>query len=326
MMTNPDLTYLKGALGLDAKVNRWSNTTSLPLYVRSQAEILALEACGAHFLLARLTEEVTLPEIKRLHAQLSKRVDVPVVVSVPDANARQRKALVSQGVPFICAGRQVFLPFLGMASTEWGKDRLASKRRGKLSPKAQQAAIWGVVMGSSYTLLELREAAHMSASQASDATSELIDRGLARREKRGRTVIITPVGADVLLEDNMACLSTPVLRTIFVPRDQEVDDLPDAGETELAARGMLNPPTIRQKALSRRDSKGFEKLEILEGELPDEETAQIQIWKYDPVFSDFERVDAVSLALSLANITDERVESEISSLFGGRELPWQQAL
>ncbi len=324
-MAYRDMKYLKDALGFDAVAEKWRGADSLPLYLKSQVEVLEVEASGARFLLARPGEEASLPELKRLHAQLSKRAGVPVAVSAPGANARQRKALVSQGVPFVCAGRQASLPFLGTASTEWGKGRLESKRGKKLSPKAQQAAIWGALKGKSYTLSELREATGMSAGQASDAAGELADRGLAQRAKDGRTVTVSPAGADVLLGDSMAFLSSPVLRTMFAVRQPATEALPDAGETALAARGALNPPPVPQKAASRGEAKGLGPLEVVDGELPDSETMQVQVWKYGPLFTGSDRIDDISLALSLASSADERIEDEIASLFG-REHPWQQAL
>lgn len=324
-MADRDLEYLKDALGLNAEAEIWPGTSSLPLHLRSRIDVLAIESGGMSFLLARPTGETSLSELKRLHTQLTKRTGIHVAVSAPNANARQRKALVSQGVPFVCAGKQTSLPFLGIASTEWGKGKLERKRGDKLSPKAQQAAVWGALRGEAYTLSELREATSMSASQASDATGELADRGLARRSKDGRTVVVIPVRADELLLRGMESLSSPILRTVFAAKCPRTEALPDAGETALAARGALNPPSVRQKAVSRSEAKAFKSLEVLDGELPDNETVLIQVWKYGPLFSGSDSIDGISLALSLAGSADERVEGEIASLFG-RELPWRQAL
>ncbi len=66
-------------------------------------------------------------------------------------------------------------------------------------------------------------------------------------------------------------------------------------------------------------------LEVADGELPDNETAMIQVWRYAPVFADSSRVDNLSLALSLAAIDDERIQLEVDRMFG-KEYPWQEAL
>ena len=323
-MLDEDLKYLKDALGLDVEAKRWPEVDSLPLYLRSAATVFAVEAGGASFLLVRPVEDATLPDVKRLYAQLLKRSHDIVVVSVPTANARQRKALVAQGVPFICAGRQAFLPFLGVASTEWGKAGLEARRRVKLTPKAQQAAIWGALRGGSYTLSELRAATGMSASQASGALRELSDRGMAARAKNGKTVIVTPIGTDELLGEHMGSLSSPRVRSMHVKRGVLVEALPDAGESALAARGTLNPPPICQKAVDRTAAKELEPFEVLDGELPDCETVLVQIWRYSPLFVGSDEIDEISLGLSLAG-GDERIEEEIYLLFG-KEYPWRKAL
>lgn len=287
-------------------------------------KILAANANGKEFLLAQPAEAETLPELKRLHAQLATRTDIPVVVSAPEADSRQRKALVAQGVPFICAGKQASLPFLGAASTEWGKAKLEKPRKAKLTPTAQQAAIWGALHGGPYTLAELREATGMSASQASIAVEDLVARGMASRNKKGRTVTVTPINQDELLDRYMPHLSSPVLRTVFMRRDTATEVLPDAGENTLAAHSALNPPAVTQKAASRAEEKALSSLKILEGELSDDETMQVQIWKYAPLFTDADQIDSISMALSFAGNDDERIESEIDSLFG-RELAWREA-
>lgn len=100
MEMNEALTYLQEALGLSAKAKTWPGSAHLPLHLRS-IEVRAVDANGFSFLLASLPTGVGLPEAKRVYSQLALRAEVPVVVSFPDADARQRKALVAQGIPFV---------------------------------------------------------------------------------------------------------------------------------------------------------------------------------------------------------------------------------
>lgn len=323
-MLNDDIKYLRDALGVDAEGQAWMKKSSLPLFLRSSVEVAVVNTCGISFLLARPLQNTSLPDVKRLYSQLKKWSGALAAVSVPAADARQRKALVAQGIPFICAGRQIALPFLGMASTEWGKGKLEKSANIKLPPKAQQAAIWGAQRGKNYTLANLREATNMSNSEASNAVGELVQRGMASRSKSGREVVVTPIGINELLDGHMSALSSPVLKTIWVSRCDWAEELPDAGETALADRSSLNPPAIVQKAVSWKRGKEFAAIELLEGELPDDDLLQIQVWKYDPLADDSEKVDDISLALSLASIEDERVEASIDSLFG-KEYPWRKA-
>lgn len=319
-----EIRYLKNALGIEPQEREWQEAVALPLYLKSNLDISMVDDSGTAFLLARLKDEISLPGMKQAYAQLLQRTELPVVLSVPYANARQRRALVSQSIPFVCAGRQAYLPFLGMASTEWGKAKLELPKKEKLSPKAQQAAIWGAIVNKPYSLSELRLVTGMSASQASEATEELERFRLASRTKSGRSISVSPISADDLLDNSMALFSSPVVKTIAVRRVASTDSLPDAGETALAQRTSLNAPLVRQKAVARSAAKDLERHQVLEGELPDEETLGIQIWKYPPVFKGKTSIDDISLSLSLADNGDERVESEINSLFG-KEYPWHEA-
>ena len=114
MEMNEALIYLQEALGLSAKAKTWPGFARLPLHLRA-IEVRAVDANGFSFLLASLPTGVGLPEAKRVYSQLALRAETPVAVSLPDADARQRKALVAQGIPFVCPGRQAFLPFMGTA-------------------------------------------------------------------------------------------------------------------------------------------------------------------------------------------------------------------
>ncbi len=321
-----ELAYLKEALGFEAQASDYIGADDLPLFLRTCNDIRLFAVNGSRFVVVRPTGGASLPDLKRLHAQLQRRIDMPVAVSAPHADARQRKALVRQGIPFICVGRQTFLPFLGAASTERGKVKVSreSSASGKLSPKAQQAAVWGALHGSPYTVAALRDATAMSASQASDALSDLVERGMAKRSKSGRAVTVTPASVDDLLSNHMAALSSPVASTLAVA-SSGTDNLPDAGESALAARSMLNPPSIAQKAAPRGARARLLEREVLEGELPDSKTSEVQIWRYGPLFTGETQVDRISLALSFAASDDERIGAEVTSLFG-KEYPWHEAL
>lgn len=212
MEMNEALIYLQEALGLSAKAKVWPGSARLPLHLRA-IEVRVVDANGFSFLLASLPTGVGLPEAKRVYSQLALRAETPVVVSFPDADARQRKALVAQGIPFVCPGRQAFLPFMGTACTERGGARFRNHAT-KMSPNAQAAAIWGAAQ-EPYRPYDLCRALGISASRASEAITELVDRGLAKRERRERRVVVFPVAVDLLLSEHMAELSSPVSKVCF---------------------------------------------------------------------------------------------------------------
>lgn len=135
MEMNEALIYLQEALGLSAKARTWPGSARLPLYLRA-IEVRAVDANGFSFLLASLPTGVGLPEAKRVYSQLALRAETPVVVSFPDADARQRKALVAQGIPFVCPGRQAFLPFMGTALHGEGQCPVSQSRDQDVTQRA----------------------------------------------------------------------------------------------------------------------------------------------------------------------------------------------
>lgn len=79
---------------------------------------------------------------------------------------------------------------------------------------------------------------------------------------------------------------------------------------------MLTTPKTEQRAVSKRALGNYVFDEAQLGELPDEETVQIQVWAYDPRIAGGSAVDDVSLALTLVGEGDERVIGQLNALFG----------
>lgn len=83
---------------------------------------------------------------------------------------------------------------------------------------------------------------------------------------------------------------------------------------------MLTAPPIERKAASRKRLKDLPFTEVLRGEIDDNDAIELQVWKYEPLVAGGKVVDDVSLALSLADSGDERVEKELNGLFGEEDL------
>ena len=197
--------------------------------------------------------------------------------------------------------------------------------RPRCPPNAQARRNRGGAAQEPYRPHDLCRALGISASRASEAITELVDRGLARRERRERRVVVLPVAVDLLLSEHMAELSSPVSKVFLQGRRRR--------STILLTPGRRRSPRVRcslhrawnKKAVLRSAWRQLSDLEVADGELPDNETAMIQVWRYAPVFAGSSRVDDISLALSLAAIDDERIQLEVDRMFG-KEYPWQEAL
>jgi hypothetical protein len=316
------IAYLSESLGLKVTSKAWDFPKTAPIFLKAAAEYRLCSCSGKEFVAAFPKGGESLPELKRIPTQLSRHTELPVVLVCMDIDSRQRRALVSQGIPLIVPGKLAYLPFLALAASA------AAERRaydGKLSGRAQAAFVTIIANSDIASAYELRNVTGLSASTVSRAIDELCQHGLLQRGKKGRDVVFTrDTGRNVLLRKAMPFLASPVERSIFVEATEKVADFPDAGESALAARSMLGFPKIKQKAISKKSFGHQNVREVLEGELPDTDTVELQLWTYEPLIAGLGRIDDVSLAASLAGLDDERINGELDRLFEEDGL-WQKA-
>lgn len=306
------ISYLKEEMGLPITALEWEGTSHLPLYLAKAAKYHLCGCNGIDFITAEIKQGSSLPELKRISVQISSRTNLPVVL-VTQIDARQRKALVSQGIPFVVPGRQAFLPMLGFIANA---RRDLSPLSKVMAPSAQAALVALVANPDLQTSEELMEMTGMPSSSVSRALDDLSRRGLINKSKQARRVIIECDGSkNQLIKRAMDCLQNPVARVMYARRSKDAGFLPLAGESALSERSLLTPPKVECRALSKKALKTNKFEEIQLGELPDEETIQLQIWTYDPLVAGRGEIDDVSLALTLIDTEDERVIGQLNALF-----------
>ena len=111
----------------------------------------------------------------------------------------------------------------------------------------------------------------------------------------------------------------PVQKRIHVQDRVELAPLPLSGESALAKWSMLNPPAIQCRAISRKEYKQLEGIEEIDPAWSNSsDYIQLELWKYDPkVLADHAGVDVISLALSLRENSDERIEKSVEEMMEG---------
>jgi DNA-binding MarR family transcriptional regulator len=311
-------SYLKDTLGLQISSEKWELPSSLPMFLRNAADYSLCLSNGIEFLVAQPIGESTLPELKRIPHQLARYTDLRIVLVSDEIDSRQRKALVSQGISFVVPGKQVYLPFLALVVTAETNRRSYD---GPISARAQAAFVTLIANPGIDTAATLLEITKMSASNITRAVDELAQRELIERGKHGRKVTIAfDNSGNALLRRAMPLLSSPVVRSFYAASDFVTAKLPDAGESALAKRSLLVSPRIVQKAVFKNELTEFSFAEVLEGELHDSKTVQIQVWSYAPLVARFATIDDVSLALSLVPEDDERIFGQLNELFNEEDL------
>ena len=89
---------------------------------------------------------------------------------------------------------------------------------------------------------------------------------------------------------------------------------PFAGLDALARMSMLNPQKRSVRAISRTEARKLEAQFVKDMDrVRDENLAEIQVWEYNPeLLSKNGTVDVLSLALSLGDSNDTRVEQAMT--------------
>ena len=258
------------------------------------------------------------------HAGLVRAaVDAIVVFVAPALSPHRRARLIRHGVAFVVPGNQLFIPELAIDLREHFRAR-RQPRVGSLSPAAQAVLF--------HRLLRLDEAAttpsliatplRYSAMSIGRAFDELVDRGLAHTETRGKERHLRfKAEGRPLFEAARDLLRSPVRTEKFVYHMSDGGTLKRAGETALAELTVLSPPPLRTFAVAASDwKKTADDYGIFETEA-DEAQCIVETWTYDPAgLSGALIVDRLSLYAQFRGHRDERVSMAAERLL--EEVAW----
>lgn len=241
-------------------------------------------------------------------SKLQESLGLPVVYASASAEAHDIQRLAAAGVAFAIPGRCIFLPDMGIAL----KTRAASGEvfRETFSVAAQLVAL-SVLLRKVPPVLTFGEAVKASGySRAAvvHALRELEHFGACDRKGRGGGMTFSFRPGKELWELDRHCFFNPCKRVAGA------GGLPpgavSAGVDALAELADLNPGEPRTYAVPM---KGFAPPSGRELS-PDTARYAIQLWRYPPTFLGGDRIDVLSLALSLRDNRDDRVQMAVDRL------------
>ncbi len=311
------LDYLTKTLGLSASVESWPEAERLPLYLQNGKKYSFLYIEDVKCLLVEVDENgFSLPAFRKQMAKLLPQPEF-IVLCFKHLNSRQRKALIEARMPFIVPGSQIYLPFIGIVLQERMKSVVTAPK--KLSPGAQLILLLLIYepVGSPFRKIDLAKQLDMSAMTVTRAVQELTALELVCVDRKGRNDwVITKEGGRSLYEKALPYLIDPVQKRICVRRNKAFSGLLMAGEYALGSRTLLNGPDVECRAISRKEFKRIEGIEEVDPAWTNtQDYVQLEVWKYDPKPLAFHgAVDVISLALSLRDVKDERVEQAVEEM------------
>jgi len=312
------IDYLKEILGLKVKIEKWNIEKNLPIYLQNKREYYVLSICEEQNLIVKiLSDEFSLPTFQKQIVQLKKYTDMQIILWLDNITSYQRKSLIKNQILFVIPDSQLYIPSMGICLKEHFQNKPLKVE--KLTAMAQYIILYLIYnpQSISYNQAELAARLNISAMNVSRGVQELSELGLVDTESQGRNKLVQPVSYGKDLYDLAAeYLQSPIQKKIYVAYEKAYDNFPIAGEEALARKTMLNPPKQKIRALDKKKMQIISEDAIIDPNwIIDEEYIEVELWKYNPdLFVKDGMVDVISLALSMKNVEDERVEEQIMEM------------
>ena len=312
------LDYIENVLGLKASLKKWNDQKKLPIYLQSNREYYKMDICGAKCLVIKLSaDEFSLSSFQKQILQLKKYAEEPIVLWFDNITAYQRQALVQNKISFIVPGSQLYVPLMGMCFREYFQTKTLKIE--KLTAMSQYILLYMIYDENNiyYSQVELAAKLGISAMNVSRSIQELEELNLIEVEKKGRGKVVNKVSTGKnLYESAKEYLQTPVQNRVYIIKEKPFMEFAVAGEEALAKKTMLNHPNHLVRAIDKKNFSIIAKDEIVDPNwMPESEYIELELWKYNPnIFKKDEIVDVISLALSLQDSGDERIEAQIDEM------------
>lgn len=322
----PFQDYVRQLTGLTVQPRAWAGE-ALPAYLQQRYEAHPISVAGQDWLAVLLRQgdaPAPLPLRKQL-AQLAARVQpapAGVCLVAEHLPPYLRTRLVELGQPFVVPGRQLFWPALGSAETVQRPQRLPPQAVTTLPPVAQQLLI-ALLLGGllpPVTIAAAAERLGCTAASISQAVKALEAGGLVQSHVQGRERVVALAGAPAQVwQQAQPLLRSPVRQRVRVQQALLAPELAcPAGETALAAQTDLAAPAEAVLAMASKHWPALAQV-VPVIPVPDEGTCVLELWRYAPqATADARGVDRLSLALSLQDNPDERVQLALQELME----PW----
>ena len=277
---------------------------------------------GMPLLFAEPKGKVATPRCLSVTANnLTSLLQLPIVFLLPACPAYERQRLIDKDVYFVVSEKYVHLPML------LANERVRKTKQAKtLTPVAQYLLLYHLQIGSieGMAARDIEDKIPYSYASITLGLTCLEDLGLCKKVTEGskRKVIHFDMKGMNLWEQAQPFLVNPVEERIYCDDLLSDDSFPECGINALAHYTRLNPDPERTIMMSVKQLRNFKSSEALVRPNEFDGNIIIEAWKYPPVTATgvkAEWVDKLSLAISLREDEDPRVEGEVERLINETE-------
>lgn len=309
--------YLKSAIGAEVKVSDVRGELRLSPMVASLYDFarFTMEATSFALMVARDDAIVKpTPAAIEAHARLisEQLLGLPVVYVAKRLESYNRLRLLGRKIPFIVPGRQLYLPFINTILSDVGVKKV--KEFSSLGVVAQMLLLASLnLQKRTFSIAEAVRLTGYTRISVMKAFDELEYFGLAMRDRATRHLVFRE-DRRALFDEARSLLKNPCRRRIsleFLPDDLAVIK---SGIDALSDISMIAPGDCREYAVL--SSEALKRKDLVE--VPRESASvRLELWSYRPAFLYGDRIDPLSLCLSLSDETDDRVQGEVEEVLEG---------
>jgi AcrR family transcriptional regulator len=313
---NQYIAYIEETLHVNANASIYEHGNALPLYLRSAYNLYTLTIQNVRCLLAQPKEQANLTALRNQCAQLKKLTGLDSVLCLESVRIYTKEKMLSEGIPFIIANQQVYMPFLGIALSNNGAREILQKDR--LSFSTQKLLLTAIYQGwTGITLTETAKALGMSKMTVTRSFDEILALGLQIVKSEGKVRrFIWEDSRRALWEAALPFLRNPVTIAYRLGEQKGIDSKKLGGMSAICRYSMLadNPYTVYAVSSDTAKALGLNKQKTI----PDDETPVmvVQVMRYELDYSDTGAVDPLTAILSLTDDDkkDPRVEAAIEEI------------
>lgn len=307
-----NMEYLNKVLGVKV-IYKDVEFKHLPNFIatRYRLQLVSMNEQKIIFLYPK-TELEQIEVLKKHIARIQKNENLPVVLVLKELSFRQREYLIREKIPFIVDGKQIYLPFMAV----YLQERCSAEKipREEILPSAQMLLLHFVYGGAQE--LSTSQAAkdlELTPTSISRASRQLEEMGLLHIRKVGvQRIMQSEESPKTLFQKAGDKLLNPIKRTVYISKKYVGTDLLESGYSALAEYSMLNEPNVRSYAAERISQwKDFTTNSLQNSKVQ----VAVEMWRYNPrKLSTRNTVDELSLALTLREDADERVEEAVEEM------------
>lgn len=313
----------KKLFGDEISINRLKENPNIALFL-SKRIMYKININGVSFVLIEIRpdEKFGAAALKKQMRVYEDNLQSNIAFSFQTITKMQRDSLIHNRIPFVALPEQIYLPFFGIVLNNNFKKPKEIKKE-KMMPVTQQLFLY-LLYQKDVSVLKSTAADTLGITRTSvtRASDQLLEMNLIEQKKNGKEIHMKlchkPKESIELAKPYMI---NPVQNKFTINKSDYHNELLYSGETALSDYSMLNPPRIPEVAVYKAAIDKNVLHEVDPRWTDPDSIITVELWKYDPLlFSYSGKVDPVSLACSLKDTDDERVEMAIDEMM--EELTW----